>query len=434
MKNKYLLITITFLYYSFIASAQNGKSLSLTEAIKIGLKQSDVSKIIKSKVTIAENALAVTKNTVYPTAKISGEYMFLNQPTINSPLLNNANNSNNTQPSVNQILLGQASVSMPVFVGFKIKNLVKESQNNLEATKENAKNDKEELAFQIITEYVNLYKATETVGLIKENLKSAQQRVTDFLSKEQNGLLAKNDLLKAKLQASTIEVSLEKAENNRANLNYQLAILLKLPETTNINTTLSVFTKLPTITSSKDITRGDLEALRYQKKAAKNELKVAKSNYYPSLSISAGYIALDAKNALTVTNAMNVGLGVSYDLSDIFKNKKAVNLAKSKIEVIDYTINNNINQIKIEIDKAIKAYNLAIKTKQVYLKSVEQATENYRIVKDKFNNGLLDTNDLLDADVEQLQAKINVAYANANIVESYYNILKAEGKLTTNIL
>jgi hypothetical protein len=30
-------------------------------------------------------------------------------------------------------------------------------------------------------------------------------------------------------------------------------------------------------------------------------------------------------------------------------------------------------------------------------------SENYRIIKDKYDNGLSDTNDLLEADVEQLQ-------------------------------
>ncbi len=33
--------------------------------------------------------------------------------------------------------------------------------------------------------------------------------------------------------------------------------------------------------------------------------------------------------------------------------------------------------------------------------------ENYRIVKNKYDNGLSDTNDLLEADLEQLQSKID---------------------------
>jgi hypothetical protein len=47
-------------------------------------------------------------------------------------------------------------------------------------------------------------------------------------------------------------------------------------------------------------------------------------------------------------------------------------------------------------------------------RAVEQSSENYRIIKDKYDNGLSDTNDLLEADVEQLSSKINKALAIPN--------------------
>jgi outer membrane protein TolC len=49
---------------------------------------------------------------------------------------------------------------------------------------------------------------------------------------------------------------------------------------------------------------------------------------------------------------------------------------------------------------------------------VEQASENYRIIKDKYDNGLSDTNDLLEADVEQLGSNINKTLARANVIQN----------------
>jgi outer membrane protein TolC len=54
---------------------------------------------------------------------------------------------------------------------------------------------------------------------------------------------------------------------------------------------------------------------------------------------------------------------------------------------------------------------------------VEQASENYRIIKDKYDNGLSDTNDLLEADVEQLGSNINKTLARANVIQKYYELL-----------
>jgi outer membrane protein TolC len=65
------------------------------------------------------------------------------------------------------------------------------------------------------------------------------------------------------------------------------------------------------------------------------------------------------------------------------------------------------DDIKIQVQKAIEDYDLALKQDLVYKQAVEQASENYRIIKDKYDNGLSDTNDLLEADVEQLGSNIN---------------------------
>src|SRR5690606_13657767 len=58
-----------------------------------------------------------------------------------------------------------------------------------------------------------------------------------------------------------------------------------------------------------------------------------------------------------------------------------------------------------------------------------QAQENYRIVKDKYDNGVADTDDLLEADVQLLQSEINLAIGKANTVEKHYDLLLANGQL-----
>ena len=91
------------------------------------------------------------------------------------------------------------------------------------------------------------------------------------------------------------------------------------------------------------------------------------------------------------------------------------------------------DQIKEEVHEAQENYTLAQKQYNVYNLAAEQATENYRIVKDKYNNGLSNTNDLLEADVEQLQANINKAVSKADILQKYYELAFAKGNLTQSV-
>jgi outer membrane protein TolC len=415
--------------------AQEATSVTLREAVQLALENSNKSKISMDKVTTAKNELQVTKNLRYPDAKIAGQYQYLPSAKINlhqPPAAEGETPS--TLPNVGQLFLGQFTVGMPVFTGFKLKNAIAASENSYQAASFNAANDQEQIALETINAYINLYKAKESIGLIRENLKTADQRVADFSEMEKNGLLARNDLLKAQLQSSNIEVTLEEALKAQRILNYQLVVMLQLPEGTQISTEENEFRAIKEEVSAQDsISRNDLLALYYQSLAAENQLKIAQSRYYPTLSVVGGYIALDIHNALTVTNAMNIGVAFSYNLADIFKTKSDIRVAQSKASEVQHTYDLVSDQINVQVENAEQEYKLALKKYQVYIKSQEQAEENYRIVKDKYNNGLQDTNDLLEADVEQLQAKINLAFSKADISQKYYEMLTAKGTLTDNI-
>jgi len=436
MKTKSILALLILLLSITITQAQDSKPLSLEEAVQLALQSSDASKINTSQIDLAKDALRITKNRQYPDLNISGQYRYLTNANVNLQIPINSSaseagsaNQNQPSPKVNGLLLGSADVSMPLFAGFKLKNSISASENQLQAAVFNAANDQEKLVLQVIQLYLNLYKANATIHLVKDNLKSADQRVKDFTNMEENGLLARNDLLKAQLQKANIELSLANANKNARSLNYNLITLLKLPEDITINTNVSAIT--PIAVSLPNISdRNDLQALSYQEEALQDQIKVAKGDYYPSLGLVGGYIALDLNNALTVTNAMNIGVGLSYNLSSLFKTKAKVKLAESQAQELSYRLDQATSQAKVNAQNALEEYNLAIETFEVYEVSREQALENYRIVKDKYDNGLSDTNDLLEADVQQLQTRIDLAYAKADITLKYYELLIAEGKLT----
>ena len=59
--------------------------------------------------------------------------------------------------------------------------------------------------------------------------------------------------------------------------------------------------------------RKDLQHSIIREKAANLGTKVAKAENLPSLAITGGYVAADIQDFVTITNAINIGLGVSYN-------------------------------------------------------------------------------------------------------------------------
>lgn len=72
---------------------------------------------------------------------------------------------------------------------------------------------------------------------------------------------------------------------------------------------------------------------------------------------------------------------------------------------------------------------MSVKKIEVYEKSEIQATENYRITKNKYDNALATTTELLDADVALLQARLGVTNAKADSFLAYNKLLQVTGQL-----
>jgi outer membrane protein TolC len=433
MKASYLMLFGGFFIGISSINAQDKTNLKLEEAIQLAWTKSNEVSLANTKVDTKKQEVQSAKNNQYPDLAISGQFLGLNEPTISSSLL--SNDSGEAMPVPGHISIAQASLKVPIFAGFKIQNGIKLQDNLFQAENAMASKTKEDVAMRVINYYANLYKSQRTIEIIKENQKSAEQRVTDFIALEKNGIIPRNDLLKAQLQVSKLQLSLDEAINNETIFNYYLVTILKLPTGTKLivnEDDLINFPKneIPTDEKPALENRKDLEALKFQEKASQNNLNMAKSNYYPSVALTGGYAALNVQHIMTVQNALFLGLGVSYDLSGILKNGTEVKVAKSKSLEVQTSEELLKDNIRVQVQQALTNYDLAIKQSAVLTQAVEQSTENYRIVKDKNENGLADTNDLLDADVEQLRSKISETISKVDVIQKYYELLSATGQLS----
>lgn len=420
--------------------AQEQKQLSLRDAIDLSIRNSKQLKLSDARVLEATAGLREARERRLPDASIQGSYLRLNRPDIDMKTGNQDNNgegSSSSTPEVNQVIYGIANVSVPLFSGFRINYGIESAKYLEQAAKLDAGKDREEVIQNTISAYSNLYKARAAVDLVKENLRQSEQRVSDFSGLEKNGLLARNDLLKAQLQQSNVELSLLDAENNLRIANINMNLMLGLPQGTELLTD-TVFRAGDESRSAGDwemiafSNRKDAAALALREKASYSAIKAAKGEYYPSVALTGGYVAADVQNFLTVTNALNAGVGLKYSPSSLWKNGAKVAEAKARHAQTIASQQILDDAIRVQINQAYQNLLLSNKKIEVYAKAVEQANENYKIVKNKYDNSLANTTDLLDADVAQLQARLNYAFSKADALVAYNKLLQTAGVLDKN--
>ena len=424
--------------------AQNARKITLNEAVQLSITNSKQLKVSNAKVDEAIANSHDAWNNHLPDVKISGSYMRLNNPNVDLKIKTGGSSTDTTKQTstssikVNEIAYGMVNASLPLFSGLRIKYGAEAAKYLEKAAKLDADNDKEGVIMNMVLAYGNLYTAGRTVELIKENLAQQQHRVADFTNLEKNGLLARNDLLKAELQQSNIELSLLDAQNDLKTTYVSMDLMMGLPEDTEIIPDTAGFhiqTDIGSVVQWEQTAlenRKDISSLSFREKAATTNIKATKGDYYPGVALTGGYIAADIPNLFTVTNAFNIGLGLQYNLGSLWKTGAKVAAANARLHEVQYNEGMLTDQVRLDINKAYRDYLLTLKKIDVYAKAVEQANENYRITKNKQENSLATTTDLLEADVAQLQAQINHTLAQAEALVRYKKLQQTAGVIAIN--
>ena len=431
-------VLLGILFTSFSVHSQEKRTIKLDEAIDLGIKNSKQLQINAAKIEEATASLREAEEKRLPDANVSGAYMRILAADFKMKSGNNGG-SNNSSPKISNAIYGILNTSVPIYAGGRIKYGIESAKYLEQAAQLDADNNKDEVIQNIIEAFENLFKAKTAIRLLEENLQASKERIKDFNNMEQNGLLARNDLLKAQLQSSNIELNLLDAENNWQLATVHMDIMLGLPVATELILDTTGIEKKNDTRNLQDFlqaalnNRKDIQVLDYQKKAAQTSARSIEAEKYPNLQLTGGYIAADIPKFISITNAVNVGLGVSYNIGSLWKTRSKVQQAEARtkqIAISEGIMNDNIN---MEVNNSYLNLLKNRKKIEVYAKAVEQAEENYNIVKNKFDNSLATATDLLDADVAQFQARLSYTLARADAFVAYNKLLQTAGLLSTEL-
>lgn len=426
------------------ALAQQRRELSLSEAVNLSINNNKSLKQSQFTLQGAKAAVEEAQDRRLPDIKLSGSYMRINTPNVSGNLLQMMAGQSNTgeqhaasDVNVNQVMFGMANASLPLYSGNRINNGIKAANYLAKAASYDVDHQKDLVIDNTVEAYYNLYKAQVFLKLVQENNRTALNRVKDFTNLEKNGVIPRNDLLSVQLQQKNMELAILDAENNVKIANYNFDLMLGVDEQTELvvqglasqqNISLNAIDQYEAMAFAN---RNDLKAFESRINAAQTNTKINKGAYLPSVALTGGYVAADIHNMLTVTNAVNVGLGLSYNIADLYKNGAKIKQAKAQESALQMAQSNLLDGVKIEIHKAYQDVEESTKKVTVLKSAVDLANENYKIVKNKYDNSLATATELLDADANKLQAAINYEFSTIDNLISYNKLLRATGQITT---
>jgi len=419
-----------------ILYAQNVKKLTLQEAIQLGIENSKNLKLSQNKIDVAMQQLEVVKDNALPTASVSAIY---NHAEIPTNQLNIGGEQLNL-PKRADAFLGTAAVQELVYGGGKLRYAKESTKLLAEVARLDADQNKEEVTYAVISTYFSLYKVGQSKKVIAQNLASIASQLKQSQRFFEQGIVTKNDVLRFQLQQANITLTDLEAEGNRKVVNYNLDILLGLPEDTEIeiaDPTVDVMDVGP-LNSYLDqglSTRQELKALDLRNKVADVDIKNVKANTLPTVELGANAYYINPSGNFIPSNhqyiiPMTVGATVSWNIGSLWTNKNKVTDARIQQKGIVIQKDIESDQVKTEINRNFQNYQVAVNKIKILETSIAQASENDRLLESKYKNNVASAIDRIDAETLLYQSKINLEIAKADAGVAYYTLLKSTGKIS----
>lgn len=421
-------------------TAQNSQTLTINQAVQMGMSNSKVLRMDTLKLAQARIKQSQVNDAALPNVNVSAGYTRLSDITPLQFQFPGNPEPVTLYPNIpNQYIL-HASVGENIFTGWKLKYSIESYGYLTKASELDVAKDEGEVRFNIMAAYLSFVKLRLSQQIVDENIHVAQQRVDEVTSMRERGMATDNDVLKAQLYQSNLLLSKSDMENSVAVSQYNLCILLGLPETTMIQadtTGLFAAIALQTESSYEQLAisnRTELQAAGARNQASMSNVKVAQSVYYPTVGVFADY-AYDRPNQRIFPpsdefNATwDAGVRLTWNLTGLYAGKH--NIADAKMQVMQSQLQTDMltDNIRMEVFQNYSAVVTAQNKLTTLDLAVKQSEENNRQVKAKYDQQAALMSDVLDADASLLQSRVNLVLQRAEVQLAYNRLLKSTGTL-----
>lgn len=425
-------------------------SLKLKDAIKYALDANQQAKIAKLNVENSQYKVDEMWAQALPT--ISGSASLTYNPLLQQSALPNIFGPNPNPDETILVSFGQhwnsnLGVTLTqnvfdksVFVGMKAARTTQEFYVlNQQLTEE-------QIIEGVARQYYQILVQRQQIAVLDSNLMNTLQVQKVLQGLYENGLAKKIDLDRIAVNLSNINSQRQQLLNTVALYENELKFLMGMP----INTPIVIMDEEVIVPETLMIpdqfplqieTRTEYNVLQRQKELLAFQKESFKSEYYPTLSLSANYLYQGIGNEIPLFSgqsqgvnwfsAASVGLNLRVPIVDGGFTRAKVRQADVSLRKLDQ----EIDQTTLALEKAHQNAMIQLNNSLITLKSQEEniklAEEIYFNTQNNYQNGLATLTDLLAAEISWMQSQNNYTTALLNYRMAEIQILKSKGQLHT---
>ncbi len=427
-----------------LAARAQKRPLSLEEAVAAGIEASPGLHASRMKVESTVAKVREIEAGRLPSLKFGGGYTRLsevppfevNLPNFPNPIVVSPNYFNNFN-----FRLG---VQQPLFTGFRLQAGAESVRMLEKSAGQDLEKDRAEFIFAVKNAYWGLARAREFEKVIAENIRQIGEHLKDVRAFFDQGLLTKNEVLRAELELSNAEIMRIDARNAAEIALTSLDSLIGLPLDTDVDLTTSAESQASRLPAAADgageslvavalANRPELKSAEFRIRSTELGVKAARAGLYPQVSLAGNYYFLRPNPrfmpALDKFNGTwDLGISVSFDIWNWGQTKSQTEQARALLAQARDARKLLEDQAVLEVTQSRLTLARADEKVRVAGQAVGQAEENLRVTRERFKQGVALNTDVLDADVALLRARMERTQATIDLVLAQARLEKALGR------
>jgi len=300
------------------------------------------------------------------------------------------------------------SGTQPLFMGGKVYNQYRLAKQASQLAKANQSLTTSQVIDELDQNFCQLLTVQEKCNLAKQYYQTVLQHVTDLQNLLHEGMVTRNDLLKAEVAENEASLKLLKATNALKLVQMALCQKIGYPLSDSLRAidvdSTQINTVLPPVPIDQVLAhRSEIAALKTSTDMSKTTEKLVLSRYLPNVVLQANYTTLRPNPY----NSLKDEFGDDWSISllgqwELFHwNDRGFQLSavKHQTKNLALKLQETSELIELESMQAYNQYLEAIAKVTMTKSHVLQATENLKMTKDKFTEGLTSSSEVLDAQV-----------------------------------
>ena len=327
-------------------------------------------------------------------------------------------------------------VQVPLYYGGSVNARIDAAEFGAAAAEDQLAAVVQDIKLGVAEHYVGVLRAERAVAVADSYVTSLRSHTENARSRYEFGDVPQNDYLAASVTLADAEQRLLQATNHldyaQAAYNRFLGRPLSAPVT--LDPQLGIDDFIPATATLDELidqarrNRSELRALEAQQQALRSRADSVRASARPQLALTGGYMYLE-NEFLTQDEFWMAGVSLNWNLFDGGQARKQSNAIERKAAAVGHNRADLASMVDLQVRGAWNDRLEAASRLQVATSAVNQASENLRVVRNRYQAGASTNAEVLDAEALREQSMSNLDNARFGVELARLRLARAIGAL-----